>query len=317
MTMNNAKILLKPQPMKSQTPMLTSSTLPTLPGYVFRLNQLLAEAEPEMDEVTQVIRTDASLAAQVLRLANLYRMESDQPVSSVKKAVQIVGVARLRTMVITCPLLDCAANSAQLASLQSFWQHNFMAGEMSQSLAEFLGYEGIEMAYTAGLLRDIGELSLIARAQLDGSVWPQAETAGSSRTRSKEAGRRMAIACKLTPELVEVCGCGDDPARAWHDPLLVKIVIAASRFCEANGLISGGAPRQLMCGCDSEQVKSGLAELFRISPERTDGMFAALCHRFRKLMPELEFNHAGLLNAASVQVVAEEAEQTMQFAAIA
>jgi hypothetical protein len=127
----------------------------------------------------------------------------------------------------------------------------------------------------------------------------------------------MAIACKLTPELVEACGCGDDPTRAWHDPLLVKIVIAASRFCEANGLVSGGDPRQLMSGCDAEQVKAGLTEMFRIGPQRADEMYAALSHRFRRLMPELEFNHAGLLNAASGQPIAKEAEQTMQFAAIA
>ncbi len=315
--MNNTKILLRPHPMKPQTPMLISSALPTLPGYVFRLNQLLGESGPEMAAVAQVIRTDASLTAQVLRLANLYRMESDEPVFAVKKAVEIVGVARLRTMVITCPLLDCAANSQQAAALQSFWQHNFMAAEMSQSLAEFLGYEGIEIAYTAGLLRDIGELSLISRAQADGSAWPQAELSVSPRTRSKEAGRRMAIACKLTPELVEVCGCGDEPARAWHDPLLVKIVIAASRFCEANGLISGGAPRQLMTGCDGELLKADLAALFRIDPQRAKEMYNTLSHGFRRLMPELEFNHAGLLKGASVQAVPEEVEQSMQFAAIA
>lgn len=315
--MNNAKVLLRPQPMKPQTPMVTSSALPTLPGYVFKLNQLLAESEPEMDAVVQVIRTDASLTAQVLRLANLYRMESDEPVSAVKKAVQIIGAARLRTMVITCPLLDCAANTAQFAGLQSFWQHNFMTAEMSQSLAEFLEYEGIEMAYTAGLLRDVGELSLIARAQVDRSAWPQAEPGVSLRTRSKEAGRRMAIACKLTPDLVEVCGCGNDPARAWRDPLLVKIVIAASRFCEANGLISGGAPQQLMSGCDQHQAKGELVELFRVAPQRANEMYAVLSHRFRLLMPKLEFDHAGLLNAASVQEVSEAAGQTMQFAAIA
>src|SRR3954469_22476823 len=108
--MNYSKSIVRSQTMKASTPMLTAAGLPTLPGYVFHLNQLLAESEPDMDAVTRAIHTDASLAAQVLRLANLYLLETEEPISSVKSAVLRVGAVRLRTMVITSPLLDCAAH---------------------------------------------------------------------------------------------------------------------------------------------------------------------------------------------------------------
>src|SRR5438445_11124214 len=98
----NPTSVLRPRAMRSLTPMLTSSGLPTLPGYIFRLNQLLTGAEPDMESVIQVIRTDASLTAQVLRLANLYRLENSSPICSIAEAVYAVGAQRLRTLVITC-----------------------------------------------------------------------------------------------------------------------------------------------------------------------------------------------------------------------
>jgi hypothetical protein len=276
--------------------MLTSSGLPTLPGYVFRLNQLLSEREPDMQMVTQVIRTDASLAAQVLRMANFYLLASQEPICSVTKAVQAVGAQRLRTMVITCPLLDCAADVTEWSCLQSFWQHNFMTAALSEAIAEYLDCEDPRRAYTAGLLRDIGELSLIAQCQREGERWPQATEAGRER-RAREAGRRLAIACRFTPELVEVCGC-DDPARAWHDPLLVKIVTAASRFCAANGLISGGTPQQLKVTLSRSQTSATLTKLFALGEQRANELADVLAYRFLELVPALEFSRSGLLQAA-------------------
>lgn len=304
------------QNMKVATPMLTSSGLPTLPGYVFRLNQLLSEREPDMQMVTQVIGTDASLAAQVLRMANLYLLESQEPICSVTKAVKAVGAQRLRTMVITCPLLDCAANVTQWSCLQSFWQHNFMTAALSEAIAEYLGCEDPRKAYTAGLLRDIGELSLIAKSHRDGSGWPQESSMGRER-RAREAGRRLAIACKLTPELVEVCGC-DDPARAWHDPLLVKMVSAASQFCAANGLISGGAPQQLKVNFNKSQTGATMTKLFALGAQRADELAGVLAYRFVQLLPALEFSRSGLLQAAvSEPTVAVPVDFEMEMSAIA
>src|SRR5438270_5128478 len=126
MTNQYKQTVLPSRAMKPSTPMLTSSGLPTLPGYVFRLNQLLSEEEPDVSAVVRVIRTDASLTAQVLRLSNLYRLEQETTITTVAEAVEALGPKRLRTMVITCPLLDCAGITILWTSLQSFWQHNFM-----------------------------------------------------------------------------------------------------------------------------------------------------------------------------------------------
>src|SRR5206468_1214774 len=110
-----------------------------------------------------------SLSDQVLRLANLYRLEDETPGNTIAEAVTAVGLHRLRTLVVTCPLLDCAANVRFWTSLQSFWQHNFMTAALSETLARFFEHEKPEAAYTAGLLRNIGEMSLIAACHQGGT----------------------------------------------------------------------------------------------------------------------------------------------------
>src|SRR5690242_11517596 len=44
--------------------------LPTLPAYVFELNGLLSESPVNLRQVIEVVRTDPSLTAQLLRLCN-------------------------------------------------------------------------------------------------------------------------------------------------------------------------------------------------------------------------------------------------------
>jgi hypothetical protein len=89
----------------------------------------------------------------------------------------------------------------------------------------------------------------------------------------------------------------------------VKIVIAASRFCETYGLVCGGAPRQLMARGDESQ--RFLGELFKLNPSRAAELATSMTYRFRSLMCGLEFNQAGLLEAASAEQLEVEPKALM------
>ena len=64
-----------------------SEGLPTLPAYVFELNSLLAAAPVNLKRVGEVIRTDPSLTAQVLRLCNSAFMGFRERVTKIEHAV--------------------------------------------------------------------------------------------------------------------------------------------------------------------------------------------------------------------------------------
>lgn len=284
-------------------PTMIAGGMPTLPGYVFKLNQLLKSHEPDMDAVLRVIRTDASLTAQVLRLANVYLLQTQTPIFSVEQALAEIGPQRLRTLLMTCPLLDCAGNPQQWSSIQTFWQHSYMTAVLAEAIAEIVGYPNVELAYTAALIHNIGELPLMMLARNDGrSDLPGAgigeEPSFVRQLPHYEVGRRLAIAWKFPPSLVEVCAAHHHPETARHDPMLLAIVIAAGKFSESCGLVLGGLPRQLMPGQGDHSLAEVFASLPTMSPPLEREMNEVLSSLFMEMVAGLEFNSSGLLKAA-------------------
>src|ERR1017187_1637995 len=75
-----------------------SDGLPTLPAYVFELNSMLAASPVDLKRVAEIIGTDPSLTAQVLRLCNSAFMGFRERVTKIENAVMLVGTERLPTM---------------------------------------------------------------------------------------------------------------------------------------------------------------------------------------------------------------------------
>src|ERR1039457_1127624 len=141
-----------------------SDGLPTLPAYVFELNSMLAASPVNLKRVSEVIRTDPSLTAQVLRLSNSAFMGFRERVTKIEHAVMLVGTERLRTMVLTCSLVEYVGHRVASEDMQSFWQHCFLTAALSERLARAIAYAQPEQSYLAGLLHDIGALPLLVVA---------------------------------------------------------------------------------------------------------------------------------------------------------
>jgi HD-like signal output (HDOD) protein len=138
-----------------------SDGLPTLPAYVFELNSMLAATPVNLKRVAEIIRTDPSLTAQVLRLCNSALMGFRDHVTRIENAVILVGTERLRTMVLTCSLVEYVGHRVASEDIQSFWQHCFLTAALSERLARAIAYPQPEQVYLAGLLHDIGALPLL------------------------------------------------------------------------------------------------------------------------------------------------------------
>jgi HD-like signal output (HDOD) protein len=217
-----------------------SQGLPTLPNYVLDLNALLSSASVDLKKVGTVIRTDPSLSAQVLRLCNSALFGLRRRVISIEQAAVLLGTERLRTLVLTCSLMQFAGKRLTSAQLMSFWQHSFLCALLSERIAHQVDYFEKEQAYLGGLLHDIGQLPLwivvleeeAQRRPSPPAEWPDniaAEREYFGMDHCK-AGRSMAIAWNFMPSFVDVFEHHHHPERAQHDPYLVGIVAAADKF---------------------------------------------------------------------------------------
>src|SRR5258708_33359728 len=134
--------------------------LPTLPNYVLDLNALLSAATVDLKKVANIIRTDPSLSAQVLRLCTSALSGLRRRVISIEQAAVLLGTERLRTLVLTCSVMQFAGKRLPQEQLLPFWQHSFLAALLSERIARQVDYFEKEQAYLAGLLHDICQLPL-------------------------------------------------------------------------------------------------------------------------------------------------------------
>jgi HD-like signal output (HDOD) protein len=280
-----------------------SEGLPTLPAYVFELNSLLAANPVNLKRVGEVLRTDPSLTAQVLRLCNSAFMGFSQRVTKLEHAIVLVGTERLRTMVLTCSLVQYAGHRVASEDVYSFWQHCFLTATLSERLARAVSYPQPEQAYLAGLLHDIGVLPLlvIASAETQKSESPtytwneslelERERFGADHC---EVGRWIGTSWNFPAVLLEVMEYHHNPPRATQDPNLVGIVAVADQFCGRRGVTMGGLPQELSDSGTNLDQAILRACLPQIQPPEAEKLAEMLETDFLHLIQLMEFGACGL-----------------------
>jgi putative nucleotidyltransferase with HDIG domain len=219
---------------------MLSQDLPTLPNYVLDLNALLSSQTVDLKKVSKVIRTDPSLSAQVLRLCNSALFGLRRRVINIEQAAVLLGTERLRTLVLTCSLMQFAGKRLPSAQLMTYWQHSFLTALLSERIARQVDYFEKEQAYLCGLLHDIGQLPLSILVLEEESKNRRLPPPGWLDNILMErdyfemdhckVGRWMAVAWNFMPSYVDVFEHHHAPERASHDPHLVGIVAAADQF---------------------------------------------------------------------------------------
>jgi HD-like signal output (HDOD) protein len=219
---------------------ILSRGLPTLPNYVLDLNVLLSQTPVELKKVGNVIRTDASLTSQVLRLCNSALFGLRHRVISIEQAAILLGSERLRTLVLTCSVMQFAGKHLPKEQLTLFWEHSFLCALLSERLASHLHYCEKEQAYLGGLLHDIGQLPMwilvVGEAAANRIPPPPDWTDNVALERDYfgmdhcKVGRWMGVSWNYMPSFVDVFQYHHAPSRAQHDPYLVGLIATADRF---------------------------------------------------------------------------------------
>jgi len=132
--------------------------LPSLPKVVQEVMQILSNDNVDINQLARVIKQDAVIAAKVLKMANSSFYGVTRAVKNIDDAVAILGLAKLRSLVIASGLTGAVANVPGL-DLKKFWSHSLLAASISRDIAKQMELDA-EVAYLAGLLHNIGDLLL-------------------------------------------------------------------------------------------------------------------------------------------------------------
>lgn len=270
-------------------------SVPMLSASASRLLQLTSNADHELMDVVNLVKTDANLTARVLKVVNSAAFGLLNEITSIDRAISYLG----ERIIVSIAIGDCTGKlfekelSGYEAAGGDLWKHDLRTAIAAREIVVQSGMEASpDLAFTAGLLHDIGK-SLISD-YLQGTA-PEAIDLISSQDSldyleaerkiigvdHTQAGFELAKAWQLPEELAEVILYHHQPAHASeeHRPLVYAVHLGD------NIAMMGG----FGTGSDSMQYRLDpkYTEYMTISPKTLDKVMLTVDMEFEKLQESL------------------------------
>jgi diguanylate cyclase (GGDEF)-like protein len=145
---------------------------PRLRGTVVEVIRLAGDPDRSDDELFRVVAADPGLSIQVLSFANSAAYRPETEVTSITRAVSVIGTRALRNIAICF----AACESTPLDAIGEldfplFLEDSLRRGASAELLARTLGLPDPDEAFTAGLLQDFGVVALVMHEPSAASEW--------------------------------------------------------------------------------------------------------------------------------------------------
>lgn len=142
---------------------LSSPTLVSPPESLVRLLSVLDNPNGNMGEAHRLIEYDPGLSARVLKLVNSALYGLPGKVSSISRAVTMIGAREIRNLALATLVVDRFSTLPDgLVSMRQFWSLSVHIALWARELAKPLQgiHQGVECdtLFLCGLLREIGSL---------------------------------------------------------------------------------------------------------------------------------------------------------------
>jgi HD-like signal output (HDOD) protein len=140
------------------TNLVANSKLPTFPSIAVRIMQLISVDSISFVQVADLLKTDASLTAVVLRSANSPMDGSRGEIKSIPLALVTLGIDRVSLLILTTAIFRMVPGSLARHVVRPWWRHNLATALLCRQLTP----DGMvdEYNYMCGLLHSIGQLAL-------------------------------------------------------------------------------------------------------------------------------------------------------------
>jgi putative nucleotidyltransferase with HDIG domain len=233
------------QPTDEQLEVAIANVTP-IPQIVLKVLRMLQSDVYNMVHLAKEIKQDQIISAKILRLCNSAFFSQNMEVDSIDRALVVLGEKRLLQLVVSASMENFFSNKMGGYSLckGGLFKHSVGTAMICEKLAGFSKILPKDLAYTAGLLHDIGKVALDQYMNLaypmfyrrvqentENLINVEKELFGLNHT---EVGGRLAEKWDLPERLKEVIEYHHNPEKARVDPELTHLVYVAdlimSRF---------------------------------------------------------------------------------------
>jgi putative nucleotidyltransferase with HDIG domain len=184
--------------------------LPQFPAVATKLMRVLSNDEASIEEITQLVRVDSALSAELLRIVNSPLYGFPAHIGSIRKAVLVLGFEEVKRHVLAASMKLYFRTAVRLDLLRGIWRHSLACALVSEELSTVCSpsQTADDRVYTAALLHDIGRLGLfVAHPQEYSNLLAQTGTALRRREIQAfgfdhcEAGAWLAAQWGLPPDI--------------------------------------------------------------------------------------------------------------------
>ena len=141
---------------------LPGDLLPTLPAAAHKALELVGTTNADLGELSVLIGGDELIAARLLQAVNTGRVNEEDQCTSLEEAIEKLGLNTVRLLVVAFSLVDLTRGVSKDLDLTEFWRRCVYAASASRRLATISGSGDPEVAFMAGLLQDIGMLTMLS-----------------------------------------------------------------------------------------------------------------------------------------------------------
>jgi len=218
--------------------------LPPFPQVALRVLQLANNENVQLHQLSELISSDPAFASEVLTIANSLLYAPRFPASSVLQAIAVMGANNLQGLCLTVGVRGYMGKALNEPAMRTIWRHNLATALIADQLAS-VGFMNRDVAYTSGIIHDIGRLALAVIRPREYSVPLGAHSGSPASILSAErelfgwdhceAGRQLIVDWKLPPEFEPIVGNHHAP-RKKDDPWeMADLINVSCRMADTAG----------------------------------------------------------------------------------
>lgn len=145
--------------LKLEALILTIEQIPTLPDTSTEIMALIDDETASIDTITQFIERDQALALQILKYANSPFYGAIRTVSSVKKAIVVIGLNEVKSLLLAFTIQKFFETSGKdQENRKKFWKHSLVCSHIANYLARSFQLSSDNTLFISALIHDIGKI---------------------------------------------------------------------------------------------------------------------------------------------------------------